>query len=393
MKITLRKVKSVAIGEKYNADFFIPITLPHNRSAVSVSVIGNAFSICKKYSIDYKDYDEADFSIYLKRKVVLVDKEIIFIFVPSTQSSNSNSISKYCERICELIEFKDYLHFTHFGYLKTSFPSAQIKKILSIFLDKEDFECEVCWDIDEKYFKEMQDVLVECLGEKNKDINFDSYDADVFVWSKEYDTWRESRSEVRKKRELSHNMRISNEYKASVEQLARFKQSDKKYDVDTFEDELIEPSKNKIECMYKFYLLTYDSNFSLAKKRNIMTAVLSYELWAWRVVGISPNAVKAIAKNNFNLPIGLQRDHWKKTRKDTFDKIFKSKFTLDDWWKEVWENDVTLLMTKDEHHNKLITENDCFEVDYKQGYFRNKAGPGMHFKKSFEGEFVKSLIP
>ena len=159
------------------------------------------------------------------------------------------------------------------------------------------------------------------------------------------------------------------------------------------EKELIEPSVNKIECMYKFYLLTYDSNFSLAKKRNIMTAVLSYELWAWRVVGISPNAVKAIAKNNFNLPIGLQRDHWKKTRKDTFDKIFKSKFTLDDWWKEVWENDVTLLMTKDEHHNKLITENDCFEVDYKQGYFRNKAGPGMHFKKSFEGEFVKSLIP
>lgn len=221
MKITLRKVKSVAIGEKYNADFFTPIELPQNRSAVSVSVIGNAYSICKKYSIDYKDYDEADFSIYLKRKVVLVDKEISFIFVPSTQSSNSNSIKKYCERICELIEFKDYLHFTHFGYLKTSFPSAQIKKILSIFLDKEDFECEVCWDIDEKYFKEMQDVLVECLVEKNKDINFDNYDTESFVWSKNYDTWRENRSDARNERRLEHNRRISEEYQRSSDAYRR----------------------------------------------------------------------------------------------------------------------------------------------------------------------------
>ncbi len=158
------------------------------------------------------------------------------------------------------------------------------------------------------------------------------------------------------------------------------------------EKELIEPSVNKIEWMYKFYLLAYESQFSLPKKRNLMTATLSYELWGWRVVGISPNAVIAIAKNNYNLPVGLQRDHCKQTRRDTFNKIFKSKFSLNNWWNEVWENDVTLLMTKDEHHNKLITEKDCFDVDYKQGYFRNKAGPGMHFKKSFEGDFVKSLF-
>ena len=69
------------------------------------------------------------------------------------------------------------------------------------------------------------------------------------------------------------------------------------------EKELIEPSVNKIEWMYKFYLLAYESQFSLPKKRNLMTATLSYELWGWRVVGISPNAVIAIAKNKtFNYP-------------------------------------------------------------------------------------------
>ena len=221
MKITLRKVKSGALGEEFNPNFFTPVELPHNRSAVSISVIGNAFSICNKYGLDANEYIDADYSIYEKRKVVEVRKKISFIFVPSTQSSNSNSIKKYCERICELIEFKDYLHLTHFGYLKTSFPSAQIKKILSIFLEKVNFECEVCWDIDEKFINEMQELLAECLTEKNEDINFDSYDTEAFVWSKDYDTWRENRSDARNERRLEHNRRISEEYQRSSDAYRR----------------------------------------------------------------------------------------------------------------------------------------------------------------------------
>ena len=232
MKITLRKVKSGALGEEFNPNFFTPVELPHNRSAVSISVIGNAFSICNKYGLDANEYIDADYSIYEKRKVVEVRKKISFIFVPSTQSSNSNSIKKYCERICELIEFKDYLHLTHFGYLKTSFPSAQIKKILFIFLEKVNFECEVCWDIDEKFINEMKELLAECLTEKNEDINFDSYDSEAFVWSKNYDTWRENRSDARNERRLEHNRRISEEYQRSsdayrraTEYSTRFKQT------------------------------------------------------------------------------------------------------------------------------------------------------------------------
>jgi len=212
MKITLRKVKSVAIGEKYNADFFVPIHLPSYRSSVSVSVRGNAYSICEKYSIDFNDYDKADLAIYRKRKVIEVIKKISYIFVPSTHASKSSSIIKYSNQICDFVEFKDYLHFTHFGYLKTSFPSVQIKTILNIFLEKEDFECEVCWDIDEKYFKEMQELLTECLADKNKDINFDSYDTNTFVWSRDYDNWRESRNEARKERRLVHSKRITENY-------------------------------------------------------------------------------------------------------------------------------------------------------------------------------------
>ena len=56
MKITLRKVKSGALGEEFNPNFFTPVELPHNRSAVSISVIGNAFSICNKYGLDANEY-------------------------------------------------------------------------------------------------------------------------------------------------------------------------------------------------------------------------------------------------------------------------------------------------------------------------------------------------
>lgn len=49
--------------------------------------------------------------------------------------------------------------------------------------------------------------------------------------------------------------------------------------------EEIYPSKEMKECIYEFYSLTYNSKFSLGKKRHLMTAALGYEKWGWRVVG------------------------------------------------------------------------------------------------------------
>ena len=226
MKITLRKVKSSPIGEKYNADFFVPIHLPLYRSSVSVSVRGNAYSICKKYSIDFKDYDEADFAIYQKRKVIEVRKKISYIFVPSTHASKSSSIKKYSNQICDFVEFKDYLHFTHFGYLKAIFPFEQIKTILNIFLGKNEIECEVCWDIDEKFFNEMQELLEKCLVENNLDKKIDNYDNDSFKWSDTYDNWRANRKHLRDARRLQHNERISEAYRTAIEALDNFRRND-----------------------------------------------------------------------------------------------------------------------------------------------------------------------
>lgn len=68
-------------------------------------------------------------------------------------------------------------------------------------------------------------------------------------------------------------------------------------------------------------------------------------------------------------------------------------YDFEKWWNWVWENDVTVLMTKDEHINhKNLTKKDYYKVNPKLGYFRNKAVIGMHFSRQKDGEFVKSLV-
>ena len=141
--------------------------------------------------------------------------------------------------------------------------------------------------------------------------------------------------------------------------------------------------------IYKFYLLIYESDFNKAKRNNLMTGAFGYEEWGWRVVGITHEAITAIAKNNFNLPQGLQRDHHKQKRADTYKEIFSRRFAFEEWWNMIWGNDETILMTKQEHYTKQ--RSTTYKVDYTLGYFKDAAGPGMRFTKKHDGAFIKEL--
>ena len=150
--------------------------------------------------------------------------------------------------------------------------------------------------------------------------------------------------------------------------------------------------------IYEFYLLINDSNFSLPKKRNLMSAALSYETWGWRVVGITKDALHRIASNNYNLPVGLQRDHNKQSRAETFNQLFDKtrssykQLSCEEWWDKVWSNDETILMTKEEHNTKKRgIEIKSIAIDYTLGYFLNATGPGMRFTKKWDGEYVRGL--
>ena len=48
------------------------------------------------------------------------------------------------------------------------------------------------------------------------------------------------------------------------------------------------PSVNEQRALYNHYLQLYENPFfSASKKRSVFTALFGYEVWSWRVVGIS----------------------------------------------------------------------------------------------------------
>jgi hypothetical protein len=151
-----------------------------------------------------------------------------------------------------------------------------------------------------------------------------------------------------------------------------------------------EPTETEKRNYYAIYELVFDSHFSRAKKRSVMTAVLGYEAWSWRVVGITEDAIRAIANNNFNKPSSLlARDH-RLPRVTTYNKLFEAKMPFEEWWNWIWENDKTTLMTNTEHHSMKISK--IYELDPYQSNFVNAEVAGWHQTKAREGALVKKMI-
>lgn len=151
-----------------------------------------------------------------------------------------------------------------------------------------------------------------------------------------------------------------------------------------------EPTDEERRKLYTIYELIFDSGFSRPKQRSVITAVLGYEVWSWRVVGITVDALKAIARNNYNKPARmLARDH-SKPRVETYNKIFEQRMAFQEWWEWVWENDKTVLMTNEEHHSQRISQ--VIELNPSEGYFVDAEVAGWHQTKAREGALVKQLI-
>lgn len=158
-----------------------------------------------------------------------------------------------------------------------------------------------------------------------------------------------------------------------------------------------EPTLKEREYLYSLYVSLYTSHFSLSKKRSVMTAVLGYEPWSWRVVGITTEAIRAIARNNFNKPSRmLARDHTQ-PRVKTYNRIFENSqcptvMPFNEWWDWIWEHDKTVLMTNEEHKNKdAIPKEEIHEIDPALGYFLDAETAGWHQTRGREGVFVEQL--
>lgn len=187
MKITLRKIKSSPIGGGYAYDFFTPLQFEQRDAVVSFTVNSHSsqyFNIQTKYGIAREKVDIHEYDVVVNKKVVLVLGEPNFLLVPATFAANKVKITDYANQLCSKFRHFKFVHFTHFGFLKTQFPKAQIKKILGVFLVAKKIDCEVCWDIDEKFHTEMKELLESCIAELQINQAVDSFDASSFSWNK-----------------------------------------------------------------------------------------------------------------------------------------------------------------------------------------------------------------
>ena len=196
MKITLRKMKSSLLGGGYAFDFFTPLQLEPNKSVVSITVNAHStqyYNIQKKYGIAWERTSRLDYSVAIEKEVVVDYGNPNFVLVPPTFASNKAKITTYAEKLASNFRYFNYVHFTHFGFLKTQFPKAQIKKILDVFFSYKDLACEICWDIDEKFHEQMKGLLQSCIAEHQSIQSVDCFDEASFVWDEAYTQAREIR--------------------------------------------------------------------------------------------------------------------------------------------------------------------------------------------------------
>lgn len=151
-----------------------------------------------------------------------------------------------------------------------------------------------------------------------------------------------------------------------------------------------EPSKESRKEMYELYKVVFKAKtFSDTKRRNIMTSIVGREVWSWRVVGITKDAINKIIENNYRITSksSLQRDHYFQSRQETYSAMLTKLYAYDDWWSAVWENDRTILVTKSEHAKKL--KNKWEPLDWKLGLFQCAKQAGFSFTMGREGYYIQ----
>jgi len=156
-----------------------------------------------------------------------------------------------------------------------------------------------------------------------------------------------------------------------------------------------EPSENIRKQIYQFYCKIYDSSFDIQKKKNLLTSIAGWEKWSWRVVGITANAVGRIIEEDGHARVKseLVRDHFFQGRSKTYENMLKKKLDYESYWKEFWENDRTILMTKEEHNKIEIKKRfnidaSIFDLDWRLGNFTSNKVAGFHFTFKREGDFI-----
>ena len=192
--------------------------------------------------------------------------------------------------------------------------------------------------------------------------------------------------------ELKFNLKLTREEFYSVRDLNH---NEIPFKIEEIKKSHIHPSDNLKREIYRLHKEVVNSKvLSDNKKEKTLNILLAYEPWSWRVVGISKKAIKMFKANKFRKlkKDGPQRDHFFQERNVTIRKMMEKVMPFATWWDWFWENDRTLIITKEEHAKKSLDyKNDIIKIDNNLGLFRTMKTVGYSFYPDYEAKLVEKL--
>ena len=148
---------------------------------------------------------------------------------------------------------------------------------------------------------------------------------------------------------------------------------------------------SKIEHLYELYVCIRKSGLPKKKQYDLVRALLVAEEWTWRVVGISRNALREHARNDFKKPKGkIDRHHYRQSFVETAKPMLEGKEIMleDEWRNQIFDNEEVWLVTKEEHHSN--NPSAIIDIDFGLGFFRNQS-VGYRYRRKEEAEYLKEL--
>jgi hypothetical protein len=147
-----------------------------------------------------------------------------------------------------------------------------------------------------------------------------------------------------------------------------------------------------IDCLFSDFKLLKTFSVDIKVKKKILKELLEASPFAWRVIGITHNALSLFKENDFKNKSGMKiqrahlvdRDYW-------YGILFETEWeNSTHWYNFVYENDKTVLALSSENKNIKDLEYIKFQVE-NDSLFRSKRITWTHGNE--EISFLKNLIP
>ncbi|MCY3973750.1 MAG: hypothetical protein OXF52_06095 [Candidatus Dadabacteria bacterium] len=162
-----------------------------------------------------------------------------------------------------------------------------------------------------------------------------------------------------------------------------------------------EPSDEHVNARYNVYCAIFREKV-LGKNEiqvKLMTHLFAWCEWSWRVVGISEAALRHIKNRDYSSESkkGLIRHHFIQERTTTYRSMFrttsrKKPMGKNEWWKTFWENDATVIVTKEEHDESKGEKSYYLPLNWRCGHFAGNSLIGFKMRKTVEGKVLKRQI-